>query len=117
MAAIFWTLVALVLLAPLPLASVYMWSWTLKACTTGLLLAKSSGLVPIPGRFADTVRTRDKMSVIGADLAQEIAHDFLIKSWVNGVAGARNQLKLNPIFVIVNAWVFQRNWMQWAAQT
>jgi len=33
------------------------------------------------------------------------------------VAGARNQFKLNPIFRVVEAWVAQCNWMQWAAQT
>ena len=33
------------------------------------------------------------------------------------VAGARNQLKLNPIFLVIEAWVAQCNWMQWAAQT
>ena len=39
MAGIFWTLVGLVVLTPLPLASVYMWSWALMGCTVGLLLA------------------------------------------------------------------------------
>ena len=44
-------------------------------------------------------------------------------SWLNQgtkeamVAGARNQLKLNPIFRVIEAWAARHGLMQWAAQT
>ena len=36
---IFWTLIIVVALAPLPFASVYPWAWSLLACVVGALLA------------------------------------------------------------------------------
>ena len=46
---IFWSLIALVVLAPLPFASVPAWSWGLIACITGILLIAWSARLVIDG--------------------------------------------------------------------
>ncbi len=46
---IFWTLIALVVLAPLPFASVPAWSWGLIACITGILLIAWAARLVIDG--------------------------------------------------------------------
>ncbi len=46
---IFWSLIALVVLAPLPFASVPAWSWGLIACITGILLIAWSTRLAISG--------------------------------------------------------------------
>ena len=46
---IFWSLIALVVLAPLPFASVPTWSWSLIACITGILLIAWSARLAING--------------------------------------------------------------------
>ncbi len=64
MAAIFWTLVGLVLFAPLPLASVYMWSWTLMACLVGLMLV-AWGAISVVTRDPPAIGLRMVWPVVG----------------------------------------------------
>ncbi len=46
---IFWSLIALVVLAPLPFASVHPWSWGLIASITGILLIAWAARLAING--------------------------------------------------------------------
>ena len=47
MTGLFWTIVALVLLLPLPLGATYQWSWSLMACVVGAVLAVWSARVAL----------------------------------------------------------------------
>lgn len=54
---IFWTLVGVVVLAPLPVAAVYPWTWSVMGCIVGLLLVTWGVRVAL-GRSAVTVGLR-----------------------------------------------------------
>ena len=91
MPGLFWAIVALVVLLPLPLGAVYQWSWGLMACVVGAVLAVWSARVALgfPAGLFDALLLRTYAEAFAAALQVSRARDPIAEVEAAGAGFAR----------------------------